>query len=181
MEVAGEVGTVGDETAAPAVRPDLILVDVAATLPDSPEAVISRLGARFPGVPVLAIGEREQTPMALRLLSVGARGFICRDVPPEVLVQALYLVAHGYVLLPQTQLPPVPGGQRAPVNAVPSFTPREQEILRLLVRGYSNREIAAQLVVSESTVKTHVHHMLQKVNVHNRAELVAWALQHQVV
>jgi DNA-binding NarL/FixJ family response regulator len=122
-----------------------------------------------------------------RALSAGASGFLLKDAPPEQLVDAVRVIAAGDALLAPSvtrrlierftteQRPLALGG------AVDHLTEREQEVLGHLARGRSNAEIAATLTVSETTVKTHVGHVLGKLGLRDRVQAVVWAYEHGVV
>lgn len=184
ISLAGESTQLPDQPPDLDMPPNVILVDMAAVPSMPPEAVVARLKTWFPDVPVLFMGMVSDTDMAFRLITGGARGYVRQDLPPDVLIQAVYLVARGYIVLPHESGRrgglSLAGPHTSPTEATSSLTPRERDVLRLLGRGLSNREIAQHLVISESTVKTHVHNMLHKLNAHNRAELIAWALQHHL-
>ncbi len=184
ITIIGEVAHVPEAPLSTADRPDVILFDVS-TVQDK-VAAVAALQEAYPNVPILLFCEMEECAKTLYALHAGVRGYLLKNIPPEVLVQTLYLVAHGYTVMPTALVPPATSTARVDLmpaegDASPPFTPREWDILRLLAQGYTNRQIAQRLIISESTVKTHVHNMLRKIGVHNRAELAAWALRRQLV
>jgi DNA-binding NarL/FixJ family response regulator len=150
---------------------------------------------------ILAASPEDEAPKILMLttfdldeyvyeaLRAGASGFLLKDTPPEQLVEAIHVVAGGDALLspvvtrrviaefvrrpPATARPPAPG--------LDELTARELEILRLIARGLSNAEIAAEAFVSETTVKTHVARILQKLRVRDRVQAVVFAYEHGIV
>ena len=121
-------------------------------------------------------------------LRAGASGFLLKEVLPEQLAPAVRIVAAGEALLAPSitrrlierfAQGPVPG--RQPGTSLEELTPRELEVLRLLARGMSNAEIAQQLIVGEATVKTHVAHVLAKLNLRDRIHAVVFAYESGLV
>jgi len=115
-------------------------------------------------------------------LRIGASGFVLKDDPPEQLIAAIRTIAQGDALLSPSitkrvieQFGRVPRPE--PPSGLDELTSREQEILKLIAQGLSNAEIADQLVISETTVKTHVTHILQKLNLRDRVQAVVLAFQ----
>jgi DNA-binding NarL/FixJ family response regulator len=117
-------------------------------------------------------------------LRAGASGFLLKDVPPEQLVSAIHIVAQGEALLSPsvtrrvieefTKLPPPQAG---PPPQLAELTARELEVLQLIARGLSNAEIAKELFVSETTVKTHVARVLMKCRLRDRVQAVVLAYE----
>jgi DNA-binding NarL/FixJ family response regulator len=122
-------------------------------------------------------------------LRAGASGFLLKDVPAEQLVAGIHLVARGDALLAPSVTRRLivefsrsaPGRSDAPPAAIEELTPRELEVFRLLARGMSNAEVAAELVVSETTVKTHVARVLMKLGVRDRVQAVVLAYESGLV
>ena len=115
-------------------------------------------------------------------LSAGASGFVLKDDPPEQLIEAVRTVAAGDALLSPAitklvikQFTRIPRDE--PPKELDELTAREQDILRLIARGLSNAEIGAELYISETTVKTHVTHVLQKLGLRDRVQVVVLAYQ----
>jgi DNA-binding NarL/FixJ family response regulator len=115
-------------------------------------------------------------------LSAGASGFVLKDDPPEQLIEAVRTVAAGDALLSPAitkrvikQFTRIP--RHEPPKELDELTAREQDILRLIARGLSNAEIGAELYISETTVKTHVTHILQKLGLRDRVQVVVLAYQ----
>jgi DNA-binding NarL/FixJ family response regulator len=115
-------------------------------------------------------------------LSAGASGFVLKDDPPEQLIEAVRTVAAGDALLSPAitkrvinQFTRIP--RYEPPKELDELTAREQDILRLIARGLSNAEIGAELYISETTVKTHVTHILQKLGLRDRVQVVVLAYQ----
>jgi DNA-binding NarL/FixJ family response regulator len=119
-------------------------------------------------------------------LAAGASGFLLKNAPPEQLISAVRVVAAGDALLAPsitrrvieqfTRLPP-PGG----TDALVGLTDREREVLKLIAQGLSNAEIAAKLFVSDATVKSHVGHLLAKLQLRDRVQAVVLAYESGVV
>ena len=160
--------------------PHVVLVDLLAVA-DIPQA-FQQLQRLYPHANIVLLGEVEACEEALEALRCGARGVLLKNVTADALVQAIHLVASGYTVWPTFLVPHLTDLAHRSVRLGTegsgcTFTAREWDILRLLMQGYTTRQIAQRLVVSESTVKTHVHNMLRKAGVHNRAELVALVMQ----
>ena len=122
-------------------------------------------------------------------LRAGASGFLLKDTPPEQLVEAIRIVAGGDALLSPVVTRRViaefvrrpPAAALKPPPGVEELTTRELEILRLMARGLSNAEIAAEAFVSETTVKTHVARILMKLRLRDRVQAVVFAYEHGIV
>ena len=109
-------------------------------------------------------------------LSAGAKAYLLKDVTLEELVDCIEKVHRG-----QTCVPPAVAAKLAERTASPELTERELEVLRLIVAGRSNKEIAGDLSISEGTVKTHVNHVLDKLGVHDRTQAATTALKRGLV
>jgi DNA-binding NarL/FixJ family response regulator len=180
----------GDTAVAEArrLRPDLVLMDV--RMPGSDGiAATGRLAG--PGVedpvPVLVVTTFDLDEHVFAALKAGASGFLLKDIEPDELVEAVRVVAAGQgMVAPQVtrrliaefarSRPPAP----TPA-ALEELTDRERATLRLIARGLSNAEIAEELVVSPSTVKTHVGNLLAKLGCRDRVQAVIHAYEHGVV
>ena len=121
-------------------------------------------------------------------LRAGASGFLLKDAPPEELVQAVRVVARGEGLIAPSitkrlieEIAQRPAQHTAPPEALKSLTQRELEVLQLVARGLSNQEIAQELFVSETTVKTHVGRVLMKLGVRDRVQAVVLAYESGIV
>jgi DNA-binding NarL/FixJ family response regulator len=121
-------------------------------------------------------------------LRAGASGFLLKDVPAEQLVDGIRLIAQGEALLAPTvtkrliqEFSRTAATQRPAPPSLDELTPRELEVFKLIARGMSNAEIAAELVVSETTVKTHVARVLMKLGVRDRVQAVVLAYESGVV
>ena len=181
MELAGEAesGQQALELCAEA-NPDVILMDM--MMPDMDGATATRtLRQQNPQIQVLALTSFKELELIKNALDAGAIGYLLKDVSAEELAQAIRSAYAGrgtlspeigQVLVQAANQPPEPGLD---------LTPREREVLVLLVEGLNNRQIAGQLNVSPSTIKSHVSNILTKFGVASRTEAVTLALRHGLV
>jgi DNA-binding NarL/FixJ family response regulator len=189
LEVVGEASD-GSEAveAAKQERPDVVVMDVRMPHVDGIEAT-QRLNELEPGrrpriLMVSTFGEDQYLYGALR---AGASGFILKDAPPEELVSAVRVVASGDCLLAPalTRVLIQEIARRPPPVVTPSslhdLTERELDVLRLIAQGLSNAEIADELVVSETTVKSHVGHIFTKLELRDRSQAVVLAYESGLV
>lgn len=183
IEVVGEAGD--GETAVTEVerlRPDVVLMDL--VMPGGGGlSAIRRMREQAPDTRVVVLTSFASDDQVIPAVQAGAAGYLLKDVEPSGLEAAIRLVHDGEALLdPQVARQvmeqvahPAPGGDLA------SLTPREREVLELLGRGMSNRELADTLVVSEKTVKTHVSNILMKLGVHDRTQAALLAVREGLV
>jgi two-component system, NarL family, nitrate/nitrite response regulator NarL len=182
--VAGIVGSVED--AVPAVRelaPDLVLVDVA--LPDGNGLALGRTIAReHPGMRVVALSGLDDPSAVKEALQGGLHGYVIKDTPVARLVQAIETVLGGDVVVPRSVSPRVAGARTSEEEAaallVAQLTPREREVLDLLVQGKSGASIGRSLGISPNTVRTHVQNVLTKLQVRSRLEAATFAVRHRL-
>jgi DNA-binding NarL/FixJ family response regulator len=172
---------------AAALRPDVVLMDVRMPGLDGISATRDVLAASD-GVRVLILTTFEQDDYVFGALRAGASGFLLKRARPEELLAAVHAVAAGDSLLSPSVTRTVidrfartapddgAGGDTEPA-ALDELTPREREVLELLARGLSNAEIAAALVIEESTVKTHVKRVLTKLRLRDRVQAVIYAYE----
>jgi DNA-binding NarL/FixJ family response regulator len=192
MEVVGEASD-GREAVAEARRlaPDVVLMDVRMPEVDGIEATRRLLadGERSQGPKVVMLTTFDMDEYVYDALKAGASGFLLKDVPPEQLVAGIRAAASGDALLaPSVTRRVIEEFVRRPpasVRTIPpklaELTPRELDVLRRIARGLSNAEIAADLVVSETTVKTHVAHVLMKLGLRDRVQAVVLAYESGLV
>ena len=146
---------------------DVLLTDVRMPGMDGLE-LLSRVRAEHPGIAVVVLTSFDDDEAMLAALSQSANGFLLKDSAPEEIVRAVLAAADG-----GTTISPVARHLRpARQGARPDLTEAEQEVLAQLCEGYSNAEIAQRLVVAESTVKTHVSHLMRKYGAASRLKLV---------
>lgn len=163
------------------LRPDVLLVDIRMPGLDGVE-VTRRLAGPDVADPmaVVVITTFDLDEYVLGALRAGARGFLLKDAGPHLLVQAIHAAASGDALIApnvtrrllETFADQAPA---TPAQPIDPLTDREEEVLALVARGRSNAEIAAELFIGLSTVKTHVASLMAKLNVRNRVEIAMWA------
>ena len=182
IEVVAEAGN-GLEAVSKAARfePTLILMDIRMPELDGLEAT-RRILAADPDARVLILTTFDLDEYIYEALSAGASGFVLKDEPPERLIAAIRTVAAGDALLSPTVTKRVIGEfarftRPDPPEGFDELTPRERDILRLVADGLSNAEIGQELYISETTVKTHVTHVLQKLDLRDRVQAVVLAHQ----
>jgi DNA-binding NarL/FixJ family response regulator len=189
FEIAGELpdGSRVTETVA-ALSPDVVLMDVRMPVVDGVEATRA-LRRHSPGPPVLALTTFDDDEVLAAMLRAGASGFILKGVTAEDLQRAVRVVAEGGAWLDpavtgrvlkvyrSTVSSPAPG----PDAGLDTLSGREREVLTLIGRGKTNAEIAAELVVGEGTIKTHVNHLFAKLRLRDRAAAVVFAFDHDLV
>jgi DNA-binding NarL/FixJ family response regulator/class 3 adenylate cyclase len=190
IDVVGEASD-GVEAIAEVRRlgPDIVLMDVRMPELDGIEATRRLLEAGDVSTRVVMLTTFDMDEYVYEALRAGASGFLLKDVPPEQLVTGIRAVASGDALLAPSitrrvieefvQRPP--GSLRQPPPQVAELTERELEILRLLARGLSNAEIAKELFVSGTTVKTHVGRILMKLDLRDRVQAVVFAYESGLV
>jgi DNA-binding NarL/FixJ family response regulator len=190
VEVVGEAadGAQALEVAAE-LEPDVILMDVRMPNVDGLEATRRLLDGKSEGPRVLILTTFDLDEYVYEALRVGASGFLLKDTPPEQLVEAIHVVANGDALLSPVITRRVieqfvkrpPDSVRKPAPELEELTARELEMLRYVARGLSNAEIAKEAYVSETTVKTHVAHILMKLHLRDRVQAVVYAYENGVV
>jgi DNA-binding NarL/FixJ family response regulator len=165
------------------LKPDVVLMDV--RMPDLDGISATReLLTAFPEVRVVILTTFEQDDYIFGALSAGASGFLLKRTRPEELIAAIHTIAAGDSLLSPSVTSRVierMAGQPSPDATrdarLQELTPRETEVLSLMARGLSNAEIAATLVIEESTVKTHVKRILAKLDARDRVQAVIFAYE----
>jgi DNA-binding NarL/FixJ family response regulator len=185
VDVVGEAGD-GAEGVELARRllPDVVLMDIRMPRMDGVAATKAIVAARLP-VRVLILTTFDLDEYVVGALRAGASGFLAKDVPAEDLVTAIRTVAAGEAVVAPRILRRLldqfgtflPDPNAAPAARVDVLTEREREVLIQVARGLSNAEIAAELSVSETTVKTHVGHVLTKLGLRDRVQAVVLAYE----
>ena len=191
IDVVGEAGSV--EEAVPLItqlEPEVVLLDV--HLPDGGgETVVGAVHSQRPAVRFLALSVSDSAEDVVRVIRAGARGYVTKSISPADLIDAIHRTAEGdavfspwlagFVLDAFTS-----GGEGDEAGAVgdpelDQLTVREQEVLLLIARGYTYKEIAGRLHLSVKTIETHVSSVLRKLQLSNRNELTRWAARKRMI
>ncbi len=173
------------------LRPDIVLMDVRMPGTDGIEAT-RQLTGKVDSPRIIILTTFDLDEYVYDALRAGASGFLLKDVTAERLFDAVRVVAAGEALLAPAVTrrlisefaklrPKATGRSESPARALGELTPRETEVLRLLAEGLSNPEIAARLVVTEETVKTHVSRVLHKLGLRHRTQAVVLAYESGLV
>ena len=189
IEVVGEASN-GSEAldAVATAQPDVVVMDIRMPVMDGVEAT-RRLVEAEDGPRVLVLTTFDADEHVVHALRAGASGFLLKDVPPADFVRALRTIAGGEALIAPSVTRrlldrfaklSVPADE-AYAERLRELTDREREVLQLVAHGLSNREIAERLVIAEPTVKTHVSHLLLKLDLRDRAQLVVLAYEVGIV
>jgi DNA-binding NarL/FixJ family response regulator len=184
IEIVGQAAT-GREAVEQTrqLAPDVVLMDV--RMPDLDGIGATRELARAaPGVRVLVLTTFEQDDYVFGALRAGASGFLLKRARPEELIAAVHTIAAGEALLSPSvtrrvidRMAQQPTPELADQPKLDGLTPREREVLQLIARGLSNREIAAALAVEASTIRTHVKRILMKLALRDRVQAVIFAYE----
>jgi DNA-binding NarL/FixJ family response regulator len=182
--IVGQAGT-GREAVerAAGLNPDVVLMDV--RMPDLDGIAATReLSQKVPTARVLILTTFEQDDYIFGALRAGASGFLLKRTRPEELIAAVHTVDDGDSLLSPSvtrrvidRMAQQPTPEFADQSKLDELTPREREVLTLVSRGLSNREIAAALFVEESTIRTHVKRILMKLDLRDRVQAVIFAYE----
>jgi DNA-binding NarL/FixJ family response regulator len=171
-------------------RPDVILMDIQMPVMDGVEATRRlRTESDGPAPRVIILTTYDRDEHVVEALRVGASGFLLKDVEPAVLVDAITVVASGGAILAPSVTrylldrfaSRLTTAASEPAARIGGLSEREIEVLRLLARGLSNREIAEELVVTEPTVKSHISHLLLKLDLRDRTQAVIAAYEGGIV
>lgn len=188
IEVAGLAGSV--EEAVEVVRelkPEIVLMDF--SLPDGNGADATRLVlAEHPECKIIFLTMSEQDESLFAAIRSGAKGYLLKNLSPSKLIASIRAVQQGESALSRTmtlrlmdELSRTKAPDRVSSAVLDELTPREIDVLRELTAGLTNREIADQLVISQNTVKYHVHSILDKLNLTNRREAAEFARKHGIM
>lgn len=176
FECVGEAGTGAEALDQARERePDVVLLDLGLPDLDGLE-VLRRLPEVAPDARVVILTMHAEEEYVMQALAAGADGYVLKMAEPDVVGEAIQRAVRGELYLDPAVAPGV--ARRAVTRAEPdALTPREREVLGLIARGLTNREIAEELVISLNTVETHRRHILEKTRARSRAELVAYATE----
>jgi NarL family two-component system response regulator LiaR len=181
LELAGEAAN-GDEAIELCARllPDVVLMDLAMLDVDGVTAT-RVIRQRFPRVQVLVLTSFKEEELIQNALQAGAIGYLLKDVTADELAQAIRAAHAGRATLSPAAVQAMVHAATQPPTPGHDLTARERAVLALMVEGLNNTEIAEKLVVSPSTIKSHVSHILRKLDVASRTEAVALAVRHRLV
>jgi len=162
-------------------NPDILLVDweVSDVAPDT----IRALSEKLPHTAVVILTQPQSTEAFLPILQAGARGYLSVNLSSQEFVQALRMLAKGDIVVSQEMANGIKIELSAELasKSKEDISGREREVLQLVCQGATNREIAERLIVSEHTVKVHLRHILNKLNLRNRQQVAAYAVQEGLV
>lgn len=164
----------------PLVHPDVILMDVIMPNIDGPTAT-ARIRADYPDVQVIALTTFSEKELVQRAIQAGAVGYLLKDVHPDKLAQAIRDAHRGQSTIDAGAAQALMQAAAESPSLGSDLTSREREVLALLVEGKTNKEIAEELIVSQSTVRLHVSNILSKLGASNRTEAATLAHQHNLL
>lgn len=165
-----------------ALQPDVVLMDIRMPVMTGIEAT-RLLAEQFPDVKVLVLSTFDDDRDIAQSVRAGAKGYLLKDMPAPELVEAIRLVHRGYSQMAPGLMEKLVSNVSDPDDNIPQtepealkqLPPRERDVLRLIGKGCTNREIAAQLNLAEGTVKTYVTHILNRLALSNRSQLAIFA------
>ena len=177
--VVGEAGD-GEEAlrAIAETRPDVVLLDLKMPGLDG-QGVLERLASVDDAPRVLVLTSATDAERVPNAITAGAAGFVYKDIDPDALASAIRTVHSGQLLLAPVAMRGLMNGNGTAPSA-PSLTPRESQVLGLIAKGQTNRQIARALGVSEKTVKTHVTNLLRRIGAADRTQAALWAVRHGI-
>ena len=182
LEIVGEAenGKIAVERSLE-LQPDVILMDIRMPIMDG-VAAIRQLRKQAPKIKILVLTTFDDDEYVTQAMAAGAKGYLLKDTPSAELAQAIRVVNQGYSQLGPGLLEKalaanseVPETKTSELN---KLTSREKEVLQLIANGYNNREIAAELYITERTVKNHVNSILRRLNLRDRTQAAILANKH---
>jgi len=166
------------------LHPDVVLMDIVCRLLHGIKTT-RRVLATDPTVKVLMLTMHDEEELVIRCLEAGAAGYLIKDAPASQLIYAIEMVMKGERYLSPTVLKKVVAGyvknQQRPQTSYDRLSSREREILKLLAEGLTVKEIASRLNLSVKTVDVHKYNLMRKIDVHDRAELIRYAIQKRLI
>ena len=163
------------------LQPDVVLMDVRMPIMDGREAT-RIICQKFPSIKVLVVSTFDEDDYVAHSIKAGAKGYLLKDMPVEELVQAIRLVARGYTQMAPGLMEKMLDGmaqgmdqKKTEQSELVELTPREVEVMNLIGKGITNREIAKELYIAEGTVKTHVTNILNRLGLSNRSQIAIYA------
>lgn len=179
LEIVGEADNGQNAIAqATSLNPDVILMDVRMPIMDG-VAAIKVLSQQAPEIKILVLTTFDDDEYVTQAIASGAKGYLLKDTPSAELAQAIRSIYSGYTQLGPGLLEKALGTNPPNSVTIPpeleELTIREQEVLELIAQGYNNREIAAELYITERTVKNHVNSILRRLNLRDRTQAAIFA------
>ena len=160
-----------------ALQPDVVLMDIRMPIMDGREATRA-ICQQFPDTKILVVSTFDEDDYIAHSIRAGAKGYLLKDMPVEELAQAIRLVHRGYSQMGPGLMEKMLYGMlndTSEEQPLAELTPREVEVLNLIGTGCTNREIARRLYIAEGTVKSHVTHILNRLNLRNRSQIAIYA------
>ena len=167
------------------LKPDVAIMDIAMPLLNGLEAT-RQIKMQCPGVKVLILSMHDNEEYIRQVLEAGAMGYILKDAAARELISAIQSVYRGEAVLSPAVTRLVIedylrwGGAR-PQDEIDGLSPREREVLQLIAEGYTNKQIAEILSISIKTVQAHRNNLMQKLDLHDRGELIKYAIQKKII
>ncbi|MCC0178968.1 response regulator transcription factor [Waterburya agarophytonicola K14] len=180
LEIVGEAenGRVAVEQAI-ALQPDVILMDIRMPIMDG-IAAIRIIKQKAPAIEILVLTTFDDDRYVAQAMAYGAQGYLLKDTPSAELAQAIRSIVRGYTQMGPGLFAKAMTNSVAIPPELEQLTPREKEVLLLIATGYSNKEIAAELYITERTVKNHVNSILRSLNLRDRTQAAILAHKHLI-